>query len=240
MKLQSALSAQYPHKAELHTHTKPCSRCGQVPPEEVVEKYLAIGCSSLAITNHLLSEVYSQGDPHELAEQYLADYYAAKKAAEGTDLSVLLGVEIRFSENGNDYLIYGIEPADVERMIPMLNSGIEAFYRAFKNDRNLIIQAHPFRKNMVLAPLDSIDGVESFNLHPFHNSRVALAAKYAKENGLLVTGGTDYHDPTHEGLCLLRTAEKIHDSYELAEVLKSRDYLFDISDHLVIPPDVKD
>ncbi len=231
----SLLQNQYSYKAELHAHTKPVSPCGDFLPEEVVRTYLEKGCHSLAITNHLIYELLADSDPAKAAEYYLADYFKAKKAAEGTELSVLLGVELRFTENANDYLLYGISPEDLEELITLLPVGITEFYKKFKNEKNLIIQAHPFRKNSTPAPADSLDGVEVFNTHPGHNSRIALAARFARENHLLVTGGSDYHHAGHDATCLLRTPNRLRDSYDLAEALKSKNYCLDMEGHLILP-----
>ncbi len=235
MKAHNILEKSYPYKTELHAHSAPCSRCSHISPEELVEKYSHLGCDSLVITNHLNPETWTSGRPSERAEEYLSDFYTAKKAAAGTDLSVVLGVEIRFPENSNDYLIYGVCPEDIEKFIALIPMGIREFYKKVKSPRNVILQAHPFRKNMIPAPLDSIDGIETMNLHPGHNSNIGTAAKYARENGLLVSGGTDCHYPQHVGMCFLRTTEKISDSYDIAEVLKNKDFLFDLSGHFVLP-----
>lgn len=221
---------EYKFKTELHAHTNPVSRCGKISPEETVERYSEVGADCIVITNHLNPD-WLQRRP----EEYLDDYERALKAGKKFGVHVILGVEVRFTENDNDYLVYGVEPSDIEKIISYIDKGIREFYRGFKSDKNIILQAHPFRKNMVLAPLDSIDGVETFNSHPVHNSKIAVAARYARDNRLTVSGGTDYHDPGDHGLCFMRSKIKPETSYDIAEILKSHDYLFDISGSIVFP-----
>lgn len=233
---QKTLSESYPYRTELHAHTKPASLCGHLLPEELVELYLSHGAHGLVITNHL--NTVSQGDrtAEQYAEDYLADYYRTKAAAEGTSLAVSLGVEIRFDQEGtNDYLIYGVEPDEILSMIGGLSLGIEEFYKKFKREDNLILQAHPFRDGIFLAPLSSLDGIEVFNLHPGHNSRVAWAAKYAKENGLLISGGSDVHRVNRAASCFLRTREPIRDTHDVVRVLRSKDILFETWGNLIVP-----
>lgn len=233
---QTTLSQRYPYRTELHAHTEPASICGHLLPEALVELYLSHGAHGIVITNHL--NTVSQGDrtAEQYAEDYLADYYRAKAAAEGKDFSVSLGVEIRFDAEGkNDYLIYGVEPEEILPMIGALSLGIEEFYKQFKREDNLILQAHPFRDNIFLAPLSAIDGIEVFNLHPGHNSRVAWAAKYARENGLLISGGSDVHRTDRACSCFLRTSEPIESSHDIVRVLNSRDYLFETWGNLIVP-----
>ena len=230
----SSVLKEYKYKTEFHAHTNPVSRCGKISPEEAVERYSEAGADCMVITNHI-NPHWLERDPATRAEEYLSDYYRALEAGKKFGVHVILGVEICFTENSNDYLVYGVEPSDIERIITYADKGIAVFYKEFKNDRNIILQAHTLRKNMVLAPLDCIDGVETFNCHPHHNSQVAVAARYARDNRLTVSAGTDYHDPGDHGLCMVRTKVKPETSYDIAELLKSHDYLFDIAGSIVFP-----
>ena len=223
----------------VYTHTKPASLCGHLLPEELIELYRADGAHGIVITNHL--NTYSKGDrsDEQYAADYLADYYATKKAVEDTDFSVSLGVEIRFDgkdkDDKNDYLIYGVEPEEILPMVKALKLGIEEFYKQFKREDNLILQAHPFRDGVTLAPLSSLDGIEVFNFHPGHNSRIAWAAKYAKENSLLISGGSDVHRTNRACSCFLRTKEPIRNSFDVVRALRSRDILFETWGNLILP-----
>ena len=224
----------YKFRTEIHAHTSPVSSCGHVTADETVKAYLEMGANGLTITNHL-NPNWMSGSSSERAEEYVSDYLIAKKAAEGTSLNVIFGVEIRFPENDNDYLVYGVSTDEVEEMIALLPFGISEFYKKFKKPLNLILQAHPFRNGMVHAPLDVIDGIEVFNLHPHHNSRIGLAAKYAADNDLIISGGSDFHDAGWHGLCLLGTKTPMRDSFDVADALRSRDVIFDISGNVVFP-----
>lgn len=219
----------YSFTTELHAHTHPVSSCGDFQPEEVVKMYKEAGVRSLVITNHLTPNNCNEG-----VEYYLNDFRRAKQAA-GNDINVILGVELRFTENINDYLIYGVCEDDIGSFIELIPYGIENFYKNAKNERNVIIQAHPFRKNIILAPTSAIDGVESFNMHPGHNGKIAIAARYAKNEDLLVTGGSDFHHENHQAVCLMRTKKEMNDSYDVADAIKSKDVVFDCSGHIIIP-----
>lgn len=232
----SQITKEYRYKTELHAHTKPVSTCGQCFPQEVVATYLDAGCDTLTVTNHLTEKHLENRTVAELAEYYLNDYYSACEAAKGTSLNVALGVEIRFSGTVNDYLVYGICPEDIERMIPYVMRDIHTFYREFKNERNIILHAHPFRNGMEQTPIGSVDGIESFNCHPGHNSAIGFACRFAREHReFLVSGGSDYHAEGRHAMCFMRTADKLRDSYDIAEAIKSKNILFDLSGHIVIP-----
>lgn len=229
----SQILNQYAYTTELHTHSSPVSTCADFPSAEVVKIYKEAGVNSLVLTNHL-NPTWSEGSPKARAEEYLSDYRLAQEAA-GKDLNVLLGVEIRFPESYNDYLVYGVNEEDIEQFISLIPYGLENFYKEVKSHKNVILQAHPFRKNMELAPLHSIDGIESLNMHPNHHAKPSVAFKYAKENNLIVSGGSDFHHRGHHALCLMRTKNEMKTSYDVAEALKSKESIFDCSGHVIIP-----
>ena len=222
---------EYKFKTELHAHTTPASGCSEITPEHLIEVYKEKGYTSIALTNHFIVD---DADPHEKITKYLDDYYKTIEIGKKEGINIILGSEIRFSENYNDYLIYGIIPDDHYDINALLDKGIDNFYKEYKNDKNIILQAHPFRNGIELANPESIDGIEAFNLHPGHNSRVGFAAQYARKHNFLITCGTDYHHFGHEGLCGILTKEPITDSHQLAQVLKNKDYIIDISGYKVI------
>jgi predicted metal-dependent phosphoesterase TrpH len=226
----------YKYKTELHTHTMPVSKCAHVTAVDMMDMYSSVGAHAVVITNHY--NEFSTFPEHGRclsAKDFLDDYYKACEKGKTLGINVILGIEVRFTENKNDYLVYGVEPDDVERFARYFDKGIEVFYRECKTKKNLILQAHPFRKEMVLAPLDSIDGIESINLHADHNGAIGLAAKYARDNRLIVSGGSDFHKPHHLATCLMRTRELPRDSFDVADMLRSRDYFFDISGSYLFP-----
>ncbi|MFA7637530.1 MAG: PHP domain-containing protein [Monoglobales bacterium] len=226
---------EYKYKTELHSHTGPVSRCSEITPELLIKCYEGNGYDSVAITNHYYSALFLDRNTEDAIDFFLNDYYMAKELGEKSGINVIFGVEFGFSENRNDYLVYGITPDELREMGNVTELGIDGFYKQYKNDKNIIIQAHPFRDNMQRANLKSIDGVEVFNLHPNHNSRVALAAKYSLENNLLGICGSDFHHPGQDCLCAILTKEKITNSFELAKILKSKDFIMEIGGYKILP-----
>ena len=228
---------KYKYKYDLHVHTSPVSKCADFPPQEVVGVYCELGFDGVVITNHFHADMlHSHATKDDFLEFYLRDFHDAKKCGEKCGLDVILGLEIRFPESSNEYLVYGIDEDDVYRAYDYIFGDYETFYREFKSEKNLIIQAHPFRKSCSPQRLDIIDGIEVFNMHPGHNSCVSVTAKLASKNSeLLITGGTDFHHESHQGMCALQTQCKITDSLALADALKSRNYIFDIWGNKIVP-----
>lgn len=220
------------YKTELHTHTKPVSGCSDIEAEQLVKIYKEKGYDGVVLTNHFTRCL--QGETvEEKIKWYLEDYYKCYEEGKLIDLNVILGAELRFTENNNDYLIFGICPEDLIQIYEMLPYGIDRFYKECKNEKNIIIQAHPFRDGMESVKRESLDGIEVFNMHPNHNSRIGLAAKYANENNMIATCGSDFHHHGQECLCGIITKKQLRNSYDVANVLKAGDYNMAIGNYLI-------
>lgn len=226
---------KYKYKTELHAHTKPASRCGEIPPETVIKTYARLGYNSIVISNHLYPDAPMIEDKQQCLAHYLKDYDLAAETGKEYGINVILGCEIRFTENMNDYLLFGIDRNFISVGYDSLDMGIARFSEAFRSDEHLLIQAHPYRDHMCDVSPEYLDGVEVFNMHPGQNSRIGFAAKYAKENNFIVTCGTDYHHPGHEGMTAILTDREMKTSADIAEVLRSRDYLIEIGGAIVLP-----
>ncbi len=224
---------KYKFRTELHAHTNPASPCGDFTPDEVVAKYAALSYDSIVITNHFYPSIRFRDNKEKCIAEYLKDYNEAVKAGAELGINVILGCELRFCENFNDYLLFGITPETLDMAFDYIDEGLERFSKAFRSNDTVLVQAHPFRDGCVPASPELLDGVEVFNLHPGHNSRVGVTAKFAKEHNLIATSGTDFHHEGHEGMTALLTAEEMKTSVDIARVLKSGDYLIEIGGTVV-------
>ena len=226
----------YKYKIELHTHTSPASRCSHLTPEELILAEKEAGVDAVVITNH-----YWVNDPYFSDEQILSDYRLALEAGKKHGVTVILGIEICFihepENHSNDYLVYGIDEDFIKEFDKARPESVPEFCKLFKNEKMVIIHAHPDRdRKQSHVSKDYIDGIEAFNLHHAHNSRVGVTAQYTKENGIdLIVCGTDLHERPNQGLCCIRTKTLPKDSFELAQILKENDFLFDIAGFISIP-----
>lgn len=237
-KLKSNLKDEYKYRIELHAHTSPASGCSEILPAEMVDTYKSLGFDAIAITNHFIFN-----HDHRPREQYIEDFVKnfeeTKEYGEKEGIKVYLGAEIRFTENNNDYLIYGVDKAMLYEIYDLLPFGIENFRKQYKMPNSVFIQAHPHRNGIKVVDASLLDGIEVFNMHPGHNAASGLTSRFAKENGLsLITAGSDFHHPNknHEGVAALRTATLPNDSFALAKTLKEQNYLLEISRNNIIIP----
>ena len=228
--------SEYKYKIELHAHTNPASSCSDFTPEEVIKTYSEAGVDAVVITNHFCKSGSEIGKD-EYINRYLGDYRDAVSAGKKYGVNVILGMELRFSsENNNDYLVFGIDEDFISYAYDFLDCTLEEAYPHIKNDKNLIIQAHPKRKG--IEPVDSafLDGIEAFNMHPGHNNSPSMACKIVHENpDLLIIAGSDYHHKNHEAGGLILSKNLPSDSFELTKLLKSRDYLMSVGGYITIP-----
>lgn len=230
-----ALLSAYRYKIELHAHTWPVSGCSELSPRELLTRLKTKNYDAVVLTNHF----HNHGDfllADDPVGTYLADFHEAKRIGNELGITVLLGAEYRFAENDNDYLVYGIDEAFLRKTIGEFSLSAKEFYQKYKTEDILFLQAHPFRRGMTLADPAYLDGVEAYNMHPGHNSRVAKAARYATEHAFpVVTVGTDLHHPGHEGTAALRARILPKTEKELARLLYSRDYIFELGGHPLLP-----
>lgn len=234
--MKNTLAETYPCRLELHAHTNPASPCGKATPEELVQLYLDADFDGVVITNHFSRAAHGDLSREAFVEMQMSDYQRAYKAAQGTKLKVYLGVEARFEENANDYLLFGVDKDVLGKIYDYLDKGLAAFRAEVKLPDSALIQAHPFRDGCVPAEGALLDGVEVFNMHPNHNPRAALAAMYAREQGISLTvAGTDFHHvkPGYVATAALRCRELPKDSLGVAQLLKSGDFIFEIGDKFV-------
>jgi len=223
----------YKYRMEMHAHTWPASSCSEKFPAEVVKIYSDIGYDAVVLTNHIRPK-----HDADVCRRHVEDYEAAVEAAKGTGLKILFGVELTFPDIQGDYLIYGVEPADMPAIFESLKQGYRCLAASPERAKSIVFSAHPYRNDRIGAELyipELSDGVESFNMHPCVNSENGFMTRTAYNENLLTICGSDYHHENHEGMSAL-LVKKIPDTVtELRDLLRSGDYLFEINGNVIIP-----
>ena len=236
--LKSKLLSEYKYQIELHAHTSPASGCSQVTPKDMVDTYKKLGYDAVSITNHFMYQ-HDRISKEEYLDSFLSDFEQTKKYGDEAGLKVYLGAEIRFTENDNDYLIFGVNRKMLSDIYDLLPLGIENFRKNYPMPDSVFIQAHPKRNGMQEVDTALLDGIEVFNMHPDHNSKVGIASVYADKNNIsIITAGSDFHNPNrgYEGVSALRGTYLPEDSSSLAGLLKKGDYLLEIGRNNIIIP----
>jgi len=235
--IKAEVAQQYAYRIELHAHTAPASGCSEISPQEMAQIYSDLHYDAMVLTNHFMY----QGEKRTKAEyidRYLHDFEQTKFYGDALGVKIYLGAEIRFTENTNDYLIYGVDRTLLEEVYDYLPHGVVHFRENYKMPNSVFIQAHPFRNNVTLADPAILDGIEVFNMHPGHNSRIGVASVYAKGySNHIVTGGSDFHhlNHNHEGVAAMRAPYLPQDSWAVAKLMKKGDFLLEIGrNHIIL------
>ena len=223
-------------KFELHAHTSEVSRCGKVPAAEMVRLYREAGYCGMMITDHINPYTFEGMDLptwEDKAEHFLKGYRSALASA-GDGFSVFLGAEMHFYESSNDYLVFGLTGDLLKHGLDndFLSWGIVRFSGFCRENDLLLIQAHPFRKDMVIIDPDLVDGYEVVNAHPRHDSRNFIAEAWARRYHKLMTAGSDAHqavDAARSGILMdhrpLSLEEVVREIRGGARLIRRDDYV---------------
>lgn len=211
------------YKTELHCHSRDASGCSNESAERIAEKYISAGYTTVCLTNHF--DPTSGDDTHWEAKVDRV-YHALEllKKAAGSKLNVLMGLEFRFVQNINDYLVFGFDREYLLARPDILKMGIRKFTQMARQDGILTIQAHPFRTGITVTSPEDVDGIEVYNGHPGHNSNNDIAEAWAAKYGKMMTSGTDHHNTDHFPRGGIVTDFPIKSEKELIETLVSRNY----------------
>lgn len=211
-------------KFEMHFHTDETSPCGQVLAKDGIKIYQEAGYDGVVVTDHFNERTlgnYEDSTWEECCENFLVGYKNAKNSIKDREFKVLLGMEIRFPDNMNDFLVYGIDEQFLYDNPWLYMKNIEYLYSLTEKYNIVIVQAHPFRLPCFIVPVEFLHGVEVFNGNPRHESRNELAEEVAKENNLLKLIGSDFHrlgDVSNKPYIFSKMPE---DEQNLANLLKN-------------------
>ena len=211
---------------EIHCHTSEVSGCGKICAAEVVKLLKESNYSGVVITDHFTSGGI-KGKPitdwNEYVDAFLVGYRTAKENAT-QDFHVLLGAEIRFPENDNDYLLLGITEEFLYNN-PFINSKSLRECSEIAHENNvLIVQAHPMRNSMTIMRPEYLDGYEVYNGNARHNSRNTIADAWATLNDKIKTSGSDFHEYEDLARGGMWFEHEITNTQELANELKNGKY----------------
>lgn len=212
------------YRYEIHTHTQEVSSCGYVDAAVAVQMHKDAGYQGIIITDHFNEDYFESLDSmtwEEKIDCYLRGYKKAVEEGLKIDMDILWGLELRFIENDNDYLVYGVDEDFLKEIPDFYKSNLIDFMKRIEQREDILVfQAHPFRDGCKLADPLIVHGLEIYNGNPRHDSRDELAAKVAFENNLLVISGSDFHRPGDLATSGILLPERITTDRDLVSVLK--------------------
>lgn len=218
------------YKTELHCHSAGVSACARITPAEMVEKYVAAGYTTVVLTNHLSFVTFSPDNYHgtydwqDKMDFYLEGYRKLKEAA-GNRLNILLGAEFRlYKHEATDYLVYGLTEDFLRTHPGILDTGFSIFSQRVRAAGLFLVQAHPFRKHMVVTDTKLLNAIETYNGNKRCASRNDIAEIWADRFHMAKTSGSDLHRPDDDACGGIYTETPITTNEELLAVLRSGNY----------------
>lgn len=214
---------------EMHAHVREVSTCAGSDSATLARCYENTGYAGIVVTDHMNESTFLrkglQNAPwEEKVEHFLSGYYAVKREL-GDRMNIILGMEINFYHTSNDYLVYGVTKDFLLSHGDVMAMGLDEFSRIAHESGLLVIQAHPFRRDMTVADWKQLDGYEVFNGNPRHYSCNPMAEQWAKyHNKSIVTSGSDFHEPEDAGHGGIYFEKEIRTPQELVEELKKGNY----------------
>ena len=231
---------------ETHLHTREGSKCGRSSGREHARFYAEQGYQGIIVTDHFFGGNVAV-DPslpwEEQVWEFCYGYEEARDEGQRLGLDVFFGWESTFE--GDDYLVYGLDK-DWLLAHPEVTSWTRAeqFVQVHAYG-GCVVQAHPFRERDYLSKIllgdrfaDAIEAANAGNA-PLSD---ACAWKYAQENHLMVTAGSDNHRSGPEtnlmGIALPRKLRSIEDYICLIQKQEPIQLLAP-PERLVLPKDEK-
>ncbi|MCR5673893.1 MAG: PHP domain-containing protein [Lachnospiraceae bacterium] len=195
----------YPYLYETHCHSAESSACARDTAVDMAKAHKEAGYTGMILTNHNWGG--NTAVSRELAWDDLIDVFfepclRAKEWGDANDFQVFTGYEAGY--DGTEFLIYGIDIEWMHAHPELRDASIAEQFDIIHSCGGLVVHAHPFReafyiKETRLFPeyVDAIEGVNASHcpINGLCDNRIfnEKALKYAKELGMVITGGSDTH-----------------------------------------------
>ena len=208
---------------DMHAHTKGISRCCRIDAPEMIEVAKEAGLDGVVLTNHY-QKSYVQGDDADaFAAGYVAEYHRATAEGRAQGMLVLFGVEVTMAKHaGAHVLIYGLSEDFVLRYPALYDYTLPELYRLVSAEGGVLVQAHPLRGNKnALLDTQYLSGIE-ISCHPlYEGTHLDEISRIARQTGLILTCGGDYHADTRRPRCGMYLPEDTVTGAALAAYLKT-------------------
>jgi len=212
---------------EIHCHTKEVSACAYVKAKKIVQEHHKLGFKGICITDHYFEgffDSHKEKTDEQIVNEYLKGYKSAKEEGDKLGLNVMLGMELRFVQDSNDYLVFGMDEQFIYDNPRMFEMSINSFVDFIKNTDILIVWAHPFRNNITMKDHHLFEAIESFNGNIRQDSRNILANQYMVMHNLVGTCGSDYHKLEDINISPMLFDYEIKNTKQLVKAIRNNNF----------------
>ena len=182
---------------ETHLHTSTSSACGRSLGSEYISYYKEKGYAGIIVTDHFFNgncAVPRDLPWEEKVKRFVEGYKIAKEEGDKQGFDVFFGWEDCF--RATEYLVYGLDEEWLLNNPDIMQWDDKEHFERIDAAGGLVVQAHPFRER---------DYIEEVRLHPLQSHAWEVcnagnsveedyqAYKYAKDNNIIMTAGSDIH-----------------------------------------------
>ena len=190
----------------MHLHVEGTSPCAKTDAKTIAELYKNNGYNGVVYTSHynsFLMKYCNFANFGEYNDNYLRHYEQLKEECSKVGVDVFFGAEFMPDETSYyeetpfnaEFLIYGASPNEfMKRAESLLKKNVGYLHDYCKDNGYLLGQAHPFRESITYRHPELIDCAEVINGNPRQHNHNEDALKYAEDNGLIFTAGSDFHE----------------------------------------------
>jgi len=213
-------------KIETHLHTSQASACASASGREQALYRKAEGYDAIIVTDHFYRgncRVDRNLPWEEFIDEFCSGYEDAKRTGDEIGLKVFFGWEENF--DGAEMLVYGLDKEWLKKHPEMTGWTPKIHYDKIHEAGGFVVQPHPFRERDYLEGIKLYpyycDAAETVNMgnRPIENTR---AKAYAKDFGLLETGGSDIHHKETKGGGMIFDHE-LNSVFDYIEAIKSKE-----------------
>jgi hypothetical protein len=205
-------------KIDPHVHSKGVSLCSRLTCEEIIDSKRALGYDGAVLTNHCQRWYYPAEEHKYFIERVIEEFSRGKAYADKVGFRWYLGIEVSLDDpHYADWLLYGVTEEFLRATPCLYNLSQKELFDLCEEWGIVLIQAHPFRQ----SPCDPryMHGVER-NCSSGDLDKTELVEEFAKQHGLLVTCGTDYHFTENNYFGGIFVPKSCTTAKELAEYLR--------------------
>lgn len=187
---------------DMHAHSSGISHCCRISYKDVIHSALNTQIDGIILTNHYQKSYVTDGDYYAFAVKYVEEFHLAKQYGDSVGCKVFFGIEVTMDKHDNAHLlIYGVDESFILNNPTVFDLTQKELYTLVKSVGGVLIQAHPYRTTKNLLDVKFLDGVE-VNCHPLYKKSDFLDMnEIAKNNGILLTCGGDFHADTYRPKC---------------------------------------
>ena len=207
-------------KIDTHTHSNGISLCSRLTVEEIIDIKKSRGYDGIILTNHCQGHYYPAEEHASYIERVIEEFNRAKAYGEKQGFLVMLGLEVTVVDPAyNDWLLYGVTEEFLRQTPCLYQMSQRSLFELCEKFGVVLVQAHPFRNSGWGDP-KYMHGAE-INCSLSDIARADEVLAQAKERGLLVTCGTDFHFIEHTYNGGMKIPARIRTSVDFANYLKS-------------------